>query len=67
MCFYTDLWTGEKLGSSRGTLHIDDIPIHGSVALRIHCKKVLQSEMETELRIKYNNDVKLKVSPEEVY
>ena len=69
MCFYTDLWTGEKLGSSRGVLHIDDVAIHGNVALRVICRKVTDEEAQSteELRIKYHNETTLKVSPEEVY
>ena len=46
MCYYTDLWTGEKVGSSRGNLHLDDIVPHGHMALRVECHRVLATEDE---------------------
>ena len=46
LCFYTDMWTGMKIGSSRGKIYIDDIPMHGSVAMRVHCRKVVAGEGE---------------------
>ena len=39
MCYYSDLWTGATIGSSRGKVHVDDVPIHGHVALRVFCKR----------------------------
>jgi hypothetical protein len=70
MCFYTDLWTGEKIGSSRDYFHADDIPVHGNVAIRAVCRKVTALEeaqgLPSELHYKYHEEVTLKHSHEEV-
>ena len=46
ICYYTDLWTGEDMGASRGRVHLDNIPIHGHVALRVVCQRHLADENE---------------------
>lgn len=47
LCTFTDLWTGEKLGTARDRVLISDVVPHGNIAVRIKCIRQIYNDEDT--------------------